>query len=64
MQHFSISEWFSDSTRTYHLLRFDKQDISNDRMLCSLIHRYDICWNSFHPKWKPFWQTPPLPEYI
>jgi hypothetical protein len=48
-----------------HLIRIDKKDfISHDTSMYHLIVKYDVFHSSFHPKWKPFWQTPTLPEYI
>jgi hypothetical protein len=66
MQTFKVLEIFPGTTVTHALfLHFENKDIeSKDQVLSNLILRYDVFLSNFHPKWKPFWQTKPLPEYV
>lgn len=62
-----ISETFPGTT-VKQTFMFDIEnianDITNDTLMYNLIISYDIIMMQFVPKRKPFWQYPPLPEYV
>jgi len=60
-----IQETNQYTATSCHFIWVNKIDIiSNDISMVNLIKIYDSFHSAFLPKQKPFWQTPPLPEYV